>query len=416
MVPVDVMTPRSVAEAGLSGAPVQRRPRTRRFLFGAIYVVIIVITFLAVGELAVRTVVARFSPYRSFPFRQYDPQLGIALIPNLQVDHQRGCFQGEVSVNRWGMRDRPRSLEREGAGLRIALLGDSIVEGAQVRPDEVLNVRVEQLLHSRGNPDAEVLNFGIAGIGTAQELLLYEQRVRRFDPDLVVLLFTNNDVMNNSSTLQPKAYGIHTWYAPYYDLQSDGSLALRPVPRRALSRIRSEIERRSAFVYYVENLWSRVNVTTAYWQGVPIQWGVYGEPLDPEWAEAWQTTEALLGRLHEEVRSDGAQFIVLLWPTFFDIDPHWRGRLAGEIGRIPDALQPASFEKRLRAMAEKQGIRFDTLAPFMAQRRDELALAWPYFSFSCDSHPSPLGHRVGAEALVDRLESHGLLPLHGGRS
>ena len=87
-----------------------------------------------------------------------------------------------------------------------------------------------------------------------------------------------------------------------------------------------------------------------------------------------------------------------------------------EIGRIPDALQPASFEKRLRTMTEKQGIRFDTLAPFMAQRRDELALAWPYFSFNCDSHPSPLGHRVGAEAVVDRLESHGLLPLHGGRS
>ncbi len=118
-------------------------------------------------------------------------------------------------MNRWGMRDRDRSLEKQPGQFRIALLGDSAIEGVHVKPDEVVNIKMEKLLAEKGYANAEVLNFGVAGIGTTQELLIYKERVRQFRPDLVILLFVGNDVMNNSSTLQPKAYGIHTWYAPY---------------------------------------------------------------------------------------------------------------------------------------------------------------------------------------------------------
>jgi hypothetical protein len=92
-----------------------------------------------------------------------------------------------------------------------------MLEGVHVKPEEVMNIQMEALLSRQGIHDVEVLNFGIQGIGTTQEYLVYETRAARFKPDVVVLLFfTANDVMNNSQSLQTRSYGLHSWYAPYY--------------------------------------------------------------------------------------------------------------------------------------------------------------------------------------------------------
>ena len=64
---------------------------------------------------------------------------------------------------------------------------------------------------------------------------MYKDRIRQFHPDLVVLTVSDNDVMNNSSTIQPKSYGIHTWYSPYYNLDANGQLVFQPVQHRPLN-------------------------------------------------------------------------------------------------------------------------------------------------------------------------------------
>jgi len=64
---------------------------------------------------------------------------------------------------------------------------------------------------------------------------------KQFHPDLVLLTFSDNDVMNNSSTLQPKSYGIHAWYSPYYNLNANGQLVFQPVRRRPFNRLRRRI-------------------------------------------------------------------------------------------------------------------------------------------------------------------------------
>jgi hypothetical protein len=118
----------------------------KRLLFAGIYVPFMVFSLWCLAELFLRVVSLHFVSFQSAPFRQYDPDTGISLIPNVKVTHERGCFQGEVAINRWGMRDRDRSLERSPGVFRIALLGDSVIEGVHVRPDEVVNIRMEKLL------------------------------------------------------------------------------------------------------------------------------------------------------------------------------------------------------------------------------------------------------------------------------
>jgi lysophospholipase L1-like esterase len=397
-----IVTPVSGSRAGLA--------LRKKLAFGIIYAFFMVFSLLCLAELALR--VLPLGSFKSAPFRRYDPDIGIALIPQAHVTHGRGCFQGEVSVNQWGMRDRDRSLEKSPGVFRIALLGDSAIEGVHVAPDQVVNIRMEELLADKGYKNVEVLNFGVEGIGTTQEFLIYKRRVRRLRPDLVVLVFTDNDVMNNSSTLQPKAYGIHTWYCPYYDLGPEANLIFRPVEARLFNRLRTFLEAHSEVVYYFERMWSRVNLPlfNYTWQGIPIMWGGYGDPPDAEWRRAWLVTEKVMALLHETVSGDGAKFVVLPWPGFYRIDPDWQRRFSKEVGRLPPDFKPMSMEERLKEIADRNHITLDFLYPYMQAYRDARHLQWPYFSFTCDPHYSALGHRAIAEAIVQRLEEHHLLP------
>jgi len=362
------------------------------------------------GEAVLRVLTRLPGHYRSAPFRRYDPVLGLSLIPNMDVIHARGCFDGEVRTNHWGMRDRDRSLTKDQGGLRIALMGDSIVEGVHVKPGQVMNIQLERLLASQGYSNVEVLNFGLGSIGTTQEYLMYKGRVRQFHPDLVILMFSDNDVMNNSSTIQPEVYGIHTWFAPYYNLDPSGQLVFQPVEPRPFNKIRTFLEYHSVLTYYLARIWFRFNPTVYRWKGLRVEWGTYGDPLDPEWQNAWTVTEKVLTLFKRTVESDVSRFLVVVPPSFHDLDPDWRERFSKAEGKIPPEMKVATLAERLEAIARRNNISMTFLKPYFMAYRDSHNLKWPYFSLPCDPHYSPVGHEVMAEAILERLETGHLLP------
>lgn len=384
-------------------------PWPKKLVFGSISIVLALLFCFCLGELALRLL--PLGKYRSAPFRQYDPEIGLSLIPNKHLIHSRGCFQGEISINRWGMRDRDRTLEKPPGEFRIGIIGDSAVEAVHVKPNEVVNIRMEMLLRDLGYNNVEVLNFAVEGIGTTQELLLYEEKARQFHPDLVLLMFSGNDIFNNSSTLQPKVYGIHDWYSPYYDLAPDGKLMFKPVEPRLFNKLRSYLEVRSLLFYYLERTWLAVQIPLHNWRGLPLYYGTYSDdPLDDEWRQAWQVTGKVLGVMRDTVTAAGTKFIVLAWPFECDIDQDWQHRMIKQHGKIPPSFSPFKPAQRLKEIADSAGIPFDFLAPYMQAYRDQHHLLWPYFSFTCDPHYSALGHQVAAEAIIQKLEEHRLLP------
>ncbi len=228
----------------------------KKIVFALISWIFLMFALACLGEIFLRVV--PMGKFQSFPFRQYDPNIGIALIPNKTVHHNKGCFQGLVETNDFGMRDRARTLNKPAGEFRIAMLGDSVIEGVHVQPDEVVNIQLENILRAKGY-NAEVLNFGVEGIGTTQELLIYKEKVAQFHPDLVLVTFTSNDVMNNSSVIQPQVYGIQTWYAPYYDLSPKGDLVFRPVQKRWFNGPRTWLENHSVLLYYLERIWFSID-------------------------------------------------------------------------------------------------------------------------------------------------------------
>jgi hypothetical protein len=108
-----------------------------------------------------------------------------------------------IRINRYGFRSKEVGLEKPPGTLRVAVLGDSYTEAIQVAMEERFTEVTEAKLAQRLPRRVEVLNFGMEGYGTAQEILTFRHDVQKYRPDVVVLqFFAGNDVRNNSKALE----------------------------------------------------------------------------------------------------------------------------------------------------------------------------------------------------------------------
>ena len=116
--------------------------------------------------------------------------------PSFTYTYARRGFSNTVSFNSLGMRG-PEIAEAKTPGIpRVFFMGDSFVEGKQVADDEVITAVLARLSED-GGAAMEVINAGVAGYGTDEELILWEKVGRSLDPDIVILGFYPNDVRNN---------------------------------------------------------------------------------------------------------------------------------------------------------------------------------------------------------------------------
>jgi lysophospholipase L1-like esterase len=111
------------------------------------------------------------------------------------------AWRTDVQVNSHGMRDRERSVERTGAP-RIVVIGDSVTFGSGVAVGDRFTDRLEMLLGARLGAEVEVLNLGVGGYDTLQEVATLEDVGLRFEPDLVVVGYCVNDLGDNSPNLE----------------------------------------------------------------------------------------------------------------------------------------------------------------------------------------------------------------------
>jgi len=99
-----------------------------------------------------------------------------------------------VKVNAHAFPDVERSVVK--TRNRIALMGDHAVEFWEVPKEQRGQHVMERLLGGR----VEVLNCGLRGAGTDQELIRFRNQVLPFSPDIVVLLFTVKNIADNVSS------------------------------------------------------------------------------------------------------------------------------------------------------------------------------------------------------------------------
>jgi GDSL-like Lipase/Acylhydrolase family len=130
-----------------------------------------------------------------------DPTRGQRLSENYS-----GWFAGvPVHINSLGLRDsREYDLAKKPNTFRILVLGDSVTFGHGSVYEHTYPYLLEQRLKTwRPDIDWQVWNAAVPGYNTSQELAQLLEVGPRFDPELVIVGFYDNDVSGNTAIIPP---------------------------------------------------------------------------------------------------------------------------------------------------------------------------------------------------------------------
>ena len=388
--------------------------RTRERVANLLLVICSVIFALAVVEVGLRIV--DFSYLSTWRF---DSITGKALLPGAQMwNTEEGL--AFVQINSDGLRDSEHALEKPDNTIRIAILGDSYAEAIQVPVEQSFwRIVQDKLGNCAGleGKQVEVINFGVSGFGTVQELLTLKHKVWKYSPDIVLLAFlTGNDIRNNLRELQRGGN------QPYF-IYREGKLVLddsfldkskakwmasplgdwwfASVPR---SRVLQLLAKFSAYFDQLKNGSGRIdrkNAQRLYEQGLDNQ--IYSPPSDPSWLEAWKVTEDLLRLMNAEVIEHGATFMLVTLSNGVQVhpDPLERKKFAASL-EVDHLLYP---DRRIEQFAREESIDFVMLAPTLqawAQEHGECVHGFENTE-PCTGHWNESGHRLAGTVIAQYI-------------
>ena len=107
-------------------------------------------------------------------------------------DFTRTYQQEYVTINSFGLRDSEIYKDKKTA-IRLLLLGDSVTFGWGVNQKEIFPEVLERLLNQNSTTEIEVINAGVGGYNTYQETQYFLNEGIYFNPDMLVLVFVEND-------------------------------------------------------------------------------------------------------------------------------------------------------------------------------------------------------------------------------
>lgn len=267
----------------------------------------------------------------------YDAHLGWKNIPYWESK----TFGRYLKINSLGLRDREHPYEKPAGVQRVLVLGDSFAWGYGVSNRETFSSQLEKRFESENMP-WEVLNAGVSGWGTDQELLYLQRDGLRFSPDIVVVaFFLGNDPENNSTS---KKYGLQKPWFPDLDLM----LSNVPVPLPGSSKKPESTK------------------------------------VDPI-----ELSAAILTRMGEVCESHGCPLIVMKFGEYLGFDPRnaedWAAETRQLKSLLPEGVHFFDWDQQLEARSISG---YDVI-----EGNDE-------------GHWNAFGHELTAEFLFEFLEPH----------
>lgn len=282
--------------------------------------------------------------------------------------------------------------------IRVLMIGDSTVVGRAVAEEDRVHRQLEQRLHSIGIR-AEVLNAGVQGFSTDQELLLLEKLGPAYRPDIIILAVCTNDFAQNGSG---SANGLSK---PHFERESSGEL--RYIPPQQQDRIRRFGRGLTAWLQYsalyraIQPAIFGVRAALGNWRernmlGLADELYYSSEVLNNV---DWAMFEALLVRMHRLSATLGAKFYVYMHPA---IDEVWNPYIENSIRRAgipPGNYDRYAVEKKIAGIASRYDISFiPQIDAFLRRSPDG-----PFHLLPRDSHCNEVCYRITSQIIAGNI-------------
>ncbi|HEV8305293.1 MAG TPA: SGNH/GDSL hydrolase family protein [Gemmatimonadales bacterium] len=287
------------------------------------------------------------------------------------IDRRDPRLPHRVSTNSLGYRGKEVAARKAPGELRILFTGDSFVYGDFVNDDQTLPAQLEGRLNGRC-ADVRVVNAGLGDATIVDEAQLIDRGLR-LSPDLVILLFGENDIadLNRPST---------------WDRLATNRRAKSRFPLGTLY----PLLRRTAvwnFALAVRATWrarAQARHTTG---GSMLTAAGSADPVTHELREAYR--RALLA-VRDTLARRGVPLVLVAYPSHMAVTHE---AMRDQIAWVTRTAAAANvFEVNLLGPLAASGLPAETL------------YLLPY-----DGHPSPRGYEIAAAYLADQLLAAGPL-------
>lgn len=322
---------------------------------------------------------------------QFDQTLGWRPIPSRSVERIGGQYRSRIRYNERGFRGP--SIQRK-AKERILILGDSFTEAYQLNWEQTFVGRLQNAFANEGR-NLEVLNLGVAGYSTDQELLRYDRHAPDLAHQLVVLMFyASNDLAGNMKQT-------FAGYAkPTLNMAAvvQGRLEVTNAPSNAPPGKSRSLLKRSALATYVArrvlgSTWALTKlkrlgfaVTDISRPGTQLIF-----PAPPKLLDAYDRFLDITALLASKARNNNAKLLVVYVPS----------RLEANVRLYQDTLGSQKPFKRLQGetlfLQYCRQRKFDCISSLPTLQKSISAGRDCYFSR--DNHWNAEGHRQIADLL-----------------
>jgi hypothetical protein len=304
--------------------------------------------------------------------------------PRATYRHKSADVEIWFRINGEGMRaDREYAKAKPAGVKRIVSLGDSFTIGYEVELEDTFSSVLERELRSRGYA-VEVLNAGVSGYSNAEALLYLERELLDYHPDLVLLSFYGNDLVDNVRTGLFRLEG---------DRLREGAESYVPAGRLGNFLNTNPLfnwlsERSNAFALVKESatLLVKRGMVQANVENLGAAETGSTSP-DDRASQERRLAAAILERMLRVCQERGIPLVIQSIPTEL-----------GD-GRLAELFPLSEFD------VEREGVWFIGMAPLLEPWRDEELLYWK----QSHSHWTPYSHAVSGRALADLIVDEGLL-------
>jgi hypothetical protein len=318
----------------------------------------------------------------------------VSLFPRYHTDAQYGDFKlrkirpdsifwqtsvdgsWKFETNAQGFRNRTNSeyIKPDGV-VRIMSLGDSHTQGYEVRQDFTFSAVIEHYLDVKGY-ETEVLNTGVSGFSTAEELAFFENEGIKYDPDFVVVGFYANDFEDNIK-------------AGLYSLSGDGVLSVAKTEHIPGVKIQNAIYSVPMVAWLGENSYFYSVLFNATWQFFKAKLAEdaaeaaieYAIPTSDEHSNyEIELAAALLDRLHRFCKEHDIRLVIL---------------------DIPQVTGESSFPHVLKARIDELSDAYVNSSALLAEYQGVAELHLPHGS----QHISEFSHTILGVSAAKQIDS-----------
>jgi len=360
---------------------------------------IIFLVFIGILEIVLRTT-HLFRAKTSYI--QPDPILGYRFIPGHKYWHlKENDHPVSDKINSFGWRDKEWSLKKSPNTYRVAVLGDSMVESADIESDRTFLALTEHQLNENFNSNVkvELMNFGFSNITQSEELLTLENHVVKFLPDMVLLFFFPvNDIAEVAMDTSP------CQKQPFYQISENGELILdTSFSKTAHYKIKCFInlfKRHSALITFIGEryhgyLEQRRNVS--YKNGketIPKYLSLCTTSPDATFRKNYQLNKILIKAMAKYCKEKKILFMLVT----VDIPNIYTPEGERKYKTIDSTFDAYFFENDLENYATSLNIEYLGLQRIFRQayEKNSVPLHWFHWNYE--------GHKVIANALAEKLK------------